>query len=250
MLAQATSDGRVAAWVHPAHPATRSLLPRGLPLVTNALTGPCAGPQSAGMLIARCPSLSFVVPVLLAVTVSNAAAGGMIDPERQRLVAHLEMTEAWLRAEVDGLSPAQLSWRPAPATWSVKDVVEHLGIAEPQYWTQLQDVLKAPANGFTASTSDAAILWYGIDRTERTTTGDARVPDGRFKTAAEALASFSKLRAEMLRVARTTQEDLRGRRFGKSDMDAYQWFLMISTHAMRHLLQIQEVKRAPGFPKA
>lgn len=192
----------------------------------------------------------LLVPALVAATALPARAGGMVDVERQRLVAHLEMTEGWLRAEVAGLSPAQLTWRASPGTWSVKDVVEHLGIAEPQYWTQLKEALKAPASGFTASMTDAAILWYGIDRTERTTTGDARVPDGRFKTAADALASFTTLRTEMLQMARTTQEDVRGRRFGKSEMDVYQWFLMISTHAMRHLRQIQEVKRAPGFPKA
>lgn len=196
------------------------------------------------------PLRALLLPVFVALSVSPAGAAGMTDDDRQRLVAHFEMTEAWLRAEVAGLSAAQLTFRPAPGVWSVKDVIEHLGIAEPQYWTQLHAVLKTPATGFTAKTTDAEILWYGIDRSERTTTGDARVPDGRFGTAAEALAAVMARRAEMLQVARTTQEDLRGRRFGKSEMDAYQWFLMISTHAMRHLLQIQEVKRAPGFPTA
>ena len=42
-------------------------------------------------------------------------------------------------------SAAQLVFRPAADAWSVKDVVEHRGIAEPQYWTQVTDSLKLPA---------------------------------------------------------------------------------------------------------
>ncbi|MDZ4797677.1 MAG: hypothetical protein SGI92_05905 [Bryobacteraceae bacterium] len=49
--------------------------------------------------------------------------------ERQRLIAHLEMTNAWLKSEVAGLSAAQLSFRPAADAWSISDVVEHLAIA-------------------------------------------------------------------------------------------------------------------------
>lgn len=165
------------------------------------------------------------------------------------LLAHLEMTEAWLASEVDGLSDAQLAWRPSPDAWSVKDVVEHLGIAEPQYWTQLQNSLKVPASGFKSETTDAAILWYGIDRTNRQQTGEARVPDGRFANAAAALASFRELRATMVGQAKTSQDDYRGRKLLEGNMDVYQWFLMISTHSQRHILQVREVKASAGFPK-
>lgn len=152
----------------------------------------------------------------------TAQAGSLTAGDRQRLVAHLEMTEAWLVSELNGLSDAQLSYRALPGAWSIKDVVEHLGIAEPQYWTQLQDSLKAPATDYKPEVTDAGILWYGIDRTNRARTGEARVPDGRFKTAAEALSSFRKLRATMLEQARRSQ---------------------------RHILQIREVKADAGFPK-
>lgn len=177
-----------------------------------------------------------------------AAADPMTAGERQRLVAHLEMTESWLASEVAGLSEAQLSFRPSPTAWSVKDVVEHLGIAEPQYWKQLEDSLKAPATGYRPEATDAGILWYGIDRTNRTTTGEARVPDGRFKSTADALASFHALRKTMLERARTSPDDLRGRRLIDGNMDVYQWFLMISTHAQRHILQIREIKASGAYP--
>jgi hypothetical protein len=192
---------------------------------------------------------SLLALSFLAILAGPAFADPMSAGERQRLVAHLEMTEAWVVSELAGLSEAQLTWRPAPEAWSVKDVVEHLGIAEPQYWKQLQDSLKAPATGYKPEATDAAILWYGIDRTNRTKTGEARVPDGRFTDAAAALASFRKLRATMLEQAKSSQDDYRGRKQTDGNMDLYQWFLMISSHSQRHILQIREVKGMEGYPK-
>ena len=175
-------------------------------------------------------------------------AGPLTDVDRQRLLAHFEMTEAWLASEIEGLSEAQLSFRMAPESWSIKDVVEHLAIAEPQYWQQLQDSLQQPL-GFKSETTDAAILWYGIDRTNRQTTGEARVPKGQFTSATEAVTAMRKLRATMTQFAKDSQEDLRGRQLKGGNMDAYQWLLMISSHSQRHILQIREIKAHPSYPK-
>jgi hypothetical protein len=179
-----------------------------------------------------------------------AASGPMTTGERQRLVAHLEMTESWLEDEVKNLSEAQRRFKMTPASWSVEEVVMHLAIAEPQYWDQFkQSLAKPPQPDFKPQATDAAMLWYGIDRTQRTTTGEARVPRDQFKDLPSAHASFKKLRAEMMQLARHTQEDLRGRQFLTASQDLYQWFLMISTHAQRHIMQIREVKAHKDFPR-
>ena len=115
--------------------------------------------------------------------------------ERQRLVAHLEMTEAWLDSEVSGLSDAQLKFKMTPESWSVEEVVMHLAIAEPQYWDQFKESLAKPVQpDFKPQATDAGMLWYGIDRTQRTTTGEARVPRDQFPDMKASLASFKKLR--------------------------------------------------------
>ena len=183
--------------------------------------------------------LSLVVP---------ASAEPMKPGDRQRLLAHLEMTEQWLVSELDGLSPAQLTFRMTPESWSVQDVVEHLAIAEPQYWQQTQDSLKLPI-GYKSESTDAAILWYGIDRTKRQKTGEARVPHGTFPSARESLASFRKLRTSIAQFVKASQDDVRGRQLQGGTMDVYQWMLMISTHSQRHILQIREVKAEAGYPK-
>jgi len=195
----------------------------------------------------RLATTLFVAVTLLA---SAAVAGPMTPGERQRLVAHFEMTEAWLEDEVKNLSDAQLKFTMTPTSWSVEEVVMHLAIAEPQYWSQFQESLAKPVPpDFKPQATDVAMLWYGIDRTQRTTTGEARVPRDQFPNMKSSLASFKKLRAEMMKTAKDSQEDLRGRPFLTSSQDLYQWFLMISSHSHRHIMQIREVKAHKDFPK-
>ena len=191
---------------------------------------------------------TFVVAFTL--LASAAMDGPMTTGDRQRLVAHLEMTEAWLEDEVKHLSEAQLQFKMTPTSWSVEEVVMHLAIAEPQYWDQLkQSLARPPQPDFQPQATDLAMLWYGIDRTQRTTTGEARVPRDQFPDMKSSLASFKKLRAEMMKTAKETQEDLRARQFLTSTQDVYQWFLMISSHSQRHIMQIREVKAHKDFPK-
>jgi hypothetical protein len=191
-----------------------------------------------------------LVAAICLVVHSSAVAGPMTAGERQRLVAHLEMTESWLEDEVKHLSDAQRKFKMTPESWSVEEVVMHLAIAEPQYWDQFNQSLAKPVQpDFKPQATDAGMLWYGIDRTQRTTTGEARVPRDQFKDLASAHASFKKLRADMMKVAKETQADLRGRQFLTASQDLYQWFLMISTHSQRHIMQIREVKAHKDFPR-
>ncbi len=176
-------------------------------------------------------------------------AAPMTKLERERLVAHFEMTERWLTQELAGLSPEQLKFRPGEGKWSILEVLDHLTVAEPQYWKWLQEGMKGPATLTRGGTPDEEFLWYGVDRTVRNKTAPAREPKGQIGDAAEGLRKFRQLRASMLEYARTTDDDLRSHAVQKSKTDLYQWFLMISTHSQRHLLQIQEVKASPGYPK-
>lgn len=193
----------------------------------------------------------------LAMIVSAAPSAGqqqteqrtMTPGDRQRLLAHLAMTEDWLNAEVSGLTPAQARFQMTPESWSITQVVEHLAIAEPQYWTMVEDSLKQPATTEKLPTTDAQILWYGIDRTDRQKTGDARVPQGKFEEVRDALGAFRKLRGTIREFSSTTQENLRAKKLQGGNMEVYQWVLMISTHSQRHILQIREIKNHQKYPK-
>jgi len=58
------------------------------------------------------------------------------------------------------------------------------------------------------------------------------------------------LRAKMLQYARSTGDDLRHHLVERQGCDAYQWFLLISTHSQRHILQIREIKASRNFPRS
>ena len=217
------------------HPSLRSTLVRSFRL-SLALLALLAGPSLLP------PALREPITLTARLSAEPMTAG-----DRQRLVAHLEMTESWLVGELKGLSADQLKFRMSPESWSIADVVEHLEIAEPQYWQRVLDSMKQPANTEKLTATDAGILWYGIDRTNRNKTGEARVPKGK-NDAAGSLAAFRKLRATIMDYAKNTQEDLRSRKLLEGNMDVYQWALMISTHSQRHILQIREIKAHAGYP--
>jgi hypothetical protein len=199
------------------------------------------------MRIRSCLLFLSLVALFAVPRTARLSAEPMTAGDRQRLVAHLEMTESWLVSELKGLSADQLKFRMTPESWSVADVVEHLEIAEPQYWQRVLDSMKQAPNTEKLTATDAGILWYGIDRTNRNKTGEARVPKGK-NDAAASLAAFRKLRATIMEYAKSTQEDLRSRKLLEGNMDVYQWALMISTHSQRHILQIREIKAHAGYP--
>ena len=64
------------------------------------------------------------VTVLLVFS-SSGWAQDLKEGDRQRLLAHLDMTEAWLVSELDALSADQLSFHMTPESWSILEVVEH-----------------------------------------------------------------------------------------------------------------------------
>ena len=191
----------------------------------------------------------LILVIVFAFPFGFAAGSSMTELERQRLVAHLEMTGAWLPDEVSGLSPAQLRFRPAPSTWNILEVLEHLAISNPIYWKQLHEAMKKPPDRSKPTGTDEGILWYGIDRTQREKAIPSEDAKGRLREVSSPLAALRRLHEEMLRYARTTHDDLRAHYVERQGSDVYQWFLLISTHEQRHILQIRELKAHPEFPK-
>ena len=187
--------------------------------------------------------------LVLAIGAASGRAAPLTPLERQRLVAHLEMTGSWLADEVSGLSPAQLQFRSAPEAWSIMQVVDHLMVASPIYWRQFREAMKAPPRAQKEPARDADVLWYGIDRTQRQKAIASEEPKGQLRDLRTGLDALRKLHTEMLQYVRTTNEDLRSHFVEREGSDAYQWSLLISTHEQRHILQIREIKADPKFPK-
>jgi hypothetical protein len=182
-------------------------------------------------------------------TAIYAFARPITQQEREHVVAHLQMTQAWLTDEVSPLSAAQLNFRPAPDRWTVAEVIQHLVIAEPNYWKLFQDSLKQPPKKLDKQPTDADVLWYGIDRTQHDKTSPDQNPKDQHIDTTEALKTFLVMHAQLLAMARSTNEDLRAHAVPEWGVDSYQCLLEISAHEQRHILQIREIKASAGFPK-
>ena len=192
---------------------------------------------------------SFLAGMFLNLTVVVGSAEPPItDLERQRLVAHLEMTASWLEDEVRGLSTAQATFRPARNSWTILEVLDHLVVVGPIYWKDLQSA-KEVSTGRVGMMNDVDVLWYGIDRTNRETALATEEPSRKLQDLPSGLNSYRTQHARLLQYIRTTKDDLRRRIVGRQNSDAYQWALLTSTHEQRHILQIREIKRDAKFPK-
>src|SRR5579862_5211005 len=194
-----------------------------------------------------------MLPLLVLTMTLRLAAAPMSSVDREHLMVHFEMTTQMVAEQVRGLSPAQLEYKASPDRWSIREVVSHLAVAEPDYWREIQKALKAAPDMATrkSSATDADIMWYGIDRVVHTKTGGGHEKVETYKNMGEALAKFQALRAIMIDYIKSTSDDLRAHSFGQQErIDCWQWMLEISTHAERHIQQIREIKNDPNFPKS
>ena len=192
----------------------------------------------------RIPVVVVIVLMLRAVP----ADAQLTDLERQRLVAHLQMTAGWLEDEVSMLSAEQASFRPSANAWTILEVLDHLVVVGQIYWQNLQDA-KLVGSGRAGMMSDVDVLWYGIDRTNRETALKAEAPSRKLRDVATGMADYRKHHSRLLEYVRTTKDDLRRRIVERQNSDAYQWALLISTHEQRHIMQIREIKSHARFPK-
>ena len=193
-----------------------------------------------------------ILPLFVLTITLRLSAAPMSDGDREHLLVHFEMTTQMVAEQVRGLSPAQLEYKASPDRWSIREVVSHLAVAEPDYWRDLQKAVKAAPDmkDKKSQATDADVMWYGIDRVTHQKTGGGHEKVDTYKDLGEALGKFQALRATMIDYIKTTNDDLRAHSFGEQEVtDSWQWMLEISTHAERHIQQIREIKNDPGFPK-
>jgi len=193
--------------------------------------------------------MRIAVVVLVVFMLQPVPAGAQVtDLERQRLLAHLQMTASWLEDEVSGLSSEQVNFRASPNAWTILEVLDHLVVVGQIYWNDLQGAKRAES-GRAGMMNDVDVLWYGIDRTNRETALRTEEPSRKLRDVATGVADYRRQHARLLEYVRTTRDDLRRRFVERQNSDAYQWALLISTHDQRHILQIREIKSHPKFPK-
>lgn len=182
---------------------------------------------------------------------SFAAAEPLTDPDRAKLVAHLEKTSTAFLASVDGLTDAQWNYRPAEGRWTIAEVAEHIAAAETMIRDMATAAMKEPATAgmLAGARQDDAILNRIPDREKKFKAPEPLQPTNRFQSPAAAVQEFRTERARTLALAKSDTDFRAYAANGPmGNLDAYGFLLFVSAHSERHTKQIEEVKADARFP--
>lgn len=187
---------------------------------------------------------------------SFTTADTTISKEERKLATDfLKETKKGVWDATQGLSEAQLTFKPGPDRWSIEDCMKHIAISEQGLWTMVSAGLKQPATPEKrgdVKAKDEDVIKNVEDRTNKVKTFAPMEPvNTPYKSIGEAWEAFSKNRDKLIDYVNTTNDDLRNHvnqlPFGV--FDSFQMILFIGAHSNRHMQQINEVKADPNYPK-
>ncbi len=186
-------------------------------------------------------------------TTASAAAAPLNG--KDFLLGYYQQTFDALKKSVEGLTEAQLQFKPAPDRWSISQCLEHIVLTEKMIFDYAKKGMESPANPEKRKelkSSDEAIIKMVNDRSFKAKAAPALIGTGKYVDASVALNDLQTGRKPILDYINAANlEDLRNHVSDSpaGPVDAYQSFLFIAGHTSRHTAQINEVKANPGFPK-
>lgn len=175
------------------------------------------------------------------------------EADRQFLVENLERTKQEIIKETQNLTPAQWSFKKDSTTWSIAQVLEHLGLYE-RIFAQEADIMlssKPEPQLDNLSLPDTAYINWMNDPSPHQAEWNAE-PLGLMK-GRNNLTFFLFGRDHITGFIKNTTYDLKAHytyRWGKEQRRSIHALMVVHFgHTDRHLKQIYRIKHAPGFPK-
>jgi hypothetical protein len=175
--------------------------------------------------------------------------------ERKTAVTMMKDTRTEVSSCVKGLSAEQLSFRAAPDKWSIQECIYHIAATEKALWSLFESSMKGastPERRTEIKITDEDFVKRVHDRSSKVKAIEPLQPANTgYKSLEDALSDFKESRTEHIKYMKSSTEDLRNHMvqmpFGT--IDCYQLCLMTAAHSKRHLLQIEEIKADPAFPR-
>ena len=172
----------------------------------------------------------------------------------EALWCELESVRAEVLREAEGLSQGQADWKPSEKDWSVGEVVHHLTLAEVatgKLTTKLTREAAGVSGGFPADLT--AFKPFPAMPPGATDAPEVVWPE-RGKPIAELLSTMrstrERSRQSIEKLASLDPRPLKFKHFRFGELDLSQWWQLQAHHDGIHLVQIREIKGAPGFPRA
>ena len=173
------------------------------------------------------------------------------------VVAALARTRDAFVAATDELTEAQYRFTPAPETWSIEQIVEHVALVELRMLDVIGKLPQAGAPSATKTRGEARFARLDAtvpNRTQRRIVApEPLVPTGRWASPELSLAAFVEARSRTIAAALAVTPEalehvLPHRFFG--DLDLEEWTYFMALHSARHTAQAVQVKGMPAFPAA
>ncbi|MCG2615037.1 DinB family protein [Terrimonas sp. NA20] len=181
--------------------------------------------------------------------------------EKASIMRSLDSTQETIRALISPLTEKQFFYRPDSNTWSVNDIIEHLGLIEEGYvrefwWATSQPEMPASYQDSTKGGDEKAIA-YATDPAKGHARG-TNLPLKRYCdketcwrvfTTARTLSKdfFVRNNSLNMRAYYVFRKDASGKR---DIRDLHQQALWMLSHCIRHSEQIRQLINDPRFPKA
>lgn len=188
-------------------------------------------------------------------TVGETAADGLpltINQDHETALEHLTANDDRFIAMIADLSPEQLAYRESDERWSIAEVAEHLIKSEMALGAGLDSTLASdPVDVIPDSLSSAeSVKNLFADRSTKYQAPDDFQPTGLYTTAEEIAEAWTSARGETIADVTSFEGDLRShlnQSPALGNMDAYTLVVFITSHADRHIEQMQQVKDHPGY---
>jgi hypothetical protein len=176
--------------------------------------------------------------------------------DRQQLITLLRDSATSFLDSFRGTTANQFRFKPAPDRWSIAETAEHVTVAETGSGKLLRGKLTrelAPLELLAATEGAAARIDARLQtRNQILPAPEFVLPTGRWQTPREVVAIFEESRNATIDFLLSTDLDLD--RYAAphpalGPLTGYQWAYFMVRHAERHVDQIEEIKRAAGYPE-
>jgi DinB superfamily len=176
--------------------------------------------------------------------ISKQATREMNEQEKREMLESLEEGRKAMREALSGVDDAQASANPESG-WSILGCVEHVAFAEQNLLDRLHRAQRSNQS-LENRPREAKIAQRAADRSRRIDAPEMSQPHGRFPGLDQALAAFETARAETIRYASESHDDLRcwvtDHPLVPGPVNCYEILLMMAAHPIRHAKQIAEIR--------
>jgi len=166
-----------------------------------------------------------------------------------------EANSARFEALTGELTPEQWGHRPGEGAWTIAEIVEHIVLNDRWVLESLADLTQVEPTDQDlqrATAVEAQVVGVLGDRSQKFPAPDFLVPTKSFGEVDGVVQAFRDTRAEMVAKLQSVDFDPRTRtamHFALGEVDVATWAAIAVAHADRHLDQIEEWLRTPGFPR-